>query len=527
MDISKKNTHIILVTMLILSFCINITTFKNGHNWENSDFIGYISQARSLVDGTVDDLVFHDKFIVENSTKETGTIIGPWGFPIILSPFYYIFGPNIYVMKAVVNLFFVLSLFIVFLLFHERLKNIDHLLLIAIFVFNPWFFTFKENVLSDIPFLFFSLLTLFLIKRIIIVKKIFINKIFSFFIIGILIFISCNIRTVGLILLPTLMLVQYFEHRSSMRGNISVFLNKYNYVPYITFIIFFLVNMLIFPGTDATSLYFDKFSNVSVEGLIFDIKYYTVLPSRFFPFLFLKMHGYGFEYNKFSLLIYAVMLLFVLLGIIKNFKKDYIYVIYMLITIPVIMFFSSRQGFRLLIPSFPIFLYFLLKGFSTVSLSMEIFNNQKPLRIGIVYIFCISLIVISLVYVTINSYKNIMFNREGIIEGPYSEESVGLFNYIKANSNKSDAIIFHEPRSMYLFADRKSFALNKGTFKFDQLLNSRADYLAYNKSLNPYDVTTQQLRKYFDCAFENETFILCSLRNDSNKSGSEKGWNAH
>ena len=160
LNLNNKTTYAILLLLLSLVFVVNIATFKNGHNWENSDFVAYISLARSLVDGTVDELVSHDKFIAANSPKEIGTIAAPWGYPIILSPFYYVFGPNIYVMKVVTNLFFVLSLLVVFLLFQERLKNLDNLLLIAILACNHWFFDFKDNILSDIPFLFFSLFSL-------------------------------------------------------------------------------------------------------------------------------------------------------------------------------------------------------------------------------------------------------------------------------------------------------------------------------------------------------------------------------
>jgi hypothetical protein len=512
MDLSKKKSYIFLLIILTLSFIVNITTFRNGHNWENSDFIGYISQAKSLVDGNVDDIISHDKFMRENSTKETGYLMGPWGFPIILSPFYYVVGPNIYVMKVVTNLFFVLSLLIIFLLFQDRLDNIDNLLLVTILAFSTFFFDFKESVLTDIPFLFFSLFTLFLIKRFIILNKLWNNKLISFALLGILFFISYNMRSVGLILLPTLMLVQYFENRYSLTGKESVFLNKFNYIPYIVFTVFYVVSLLIFPNSNITSTYFNNLSHISVSRLIFDLKYYTFLPSRFFPFLFLNMHGYGFEYNKFSLVIYTIMLLFVSLGIIKSFKKDYMFLSYILITMPVIIFFSGRQGFRLLIPIFPFFLFFLFKGLSSVSLSFNGFNNCKPLKICVIYIFSAGLIMISLAYISITSYKNIMLNRTGVIEGPYSADSVGLFNYIKANTDKSDAVIFHEPRSMFLFADRKSFALNKNYFKFDQLLNSRAGYLACEKKENPYKLTPEDLRKSFDCPYENDAFILCALK---------------
>jgi len=136
---------------------------------------------------------------------------------------------------------------------------------------------------------------------------------------------------------------------------------------------------------------------------------------------------------------------------------------------------------------------------------------------GFVYIFCAGLIAISLAYVSINSYKNIMFNRTGQIQGPYSEDSIAMFNYIKTHTDKNDAIIFHEPRSMFLFGDRKSFALNKGSFKIDQLFNTRAGYLVSEKKENPYKLSPEALRASFDCPYENDTYILCSLTNNSNQ----------
>ncbi len=95
MELTNKNTYTILFILLTLAFIVNISTLKGGHNWENSDFVGYISQTKSLVEGSVDELLSHDKFMIENSTKDTGTLSSPWGFPILLSPVYYMFGADI------------------------------------------------------------------------------------------------------------------------------------------------------------------------------------------------------------------------------------------------------------------------------------------------------------------------------------------------------------------------------------------------------------------------------------------------
>lgn len=514
MHLNKKATCVLLSLILFIGLLINITTVTNGHNWENSDFAGYIMCARSIVDGTVKELFSMDRFLIENSNKDVGTIIGPWGFPVLLSPVYYFFGLDIYAMKVYVSLFFLLSLWIIFLIFQDRLSYTENLLLVASLAFNPWFFDFKENILSDIPFLFFSLLSLFLIKRFIILNKIWINKLFSFSLIGILIFISYNIRTVGLILLPILLSVQYIENRSSTTNNASILSDKSNYIPYLIFIIFSVVMFMTLPGGETTSIYVSNLSKLNFSRMIFDIKYYTVLPSRFFPFLFLNMHGYGFEYNKFSLVIYAVMLLFVFLGMVKNLKNDYMFFLYILLTLPVILLFSSRQGFRLLIPVFPFFLYFLYKGLSALTLSLELVDDYNHLKIRAVSLFGFGLVLVSLFYIAHPSFKNFIPDKTETSGTSFSNDSVELFEFIKTNTDKTDSIIFFNPKVMSLFTNRRSFDLSAYTFKFEQLFTTPAKYIAYDKKDNAFKLTVQDLRNNFECPFENETFLLCSLSNN-------------
>lgn len=515
MNLSKKKAFIVLLIISIVIFTVNVISFLNGHNWENADFAAYINCAKSIVDGTVTDLVSTDKFMIENSNIDTGTIIGPWGFPLLLSPVYYFWGLNIYAMKVFVNLFFILSLWIVFLLFQDRLDNTQNLLLAACIALNTWFFDFKENVLSDFPFLFFSLFTLYLIRQFVILKKTWTNTAISFSLIGLFIYISYSIRSIGLVLLPTLLVVQFIEHRRSRENSEILSLpQKFNFIPYAVFCIFIALTIFILPESGTFS-YFKRLSTLNAEGILFDIKYYSLLPSRFFPFLYLNMTRAYFDYNKFSAVIYALMILVVLFGMVRNIKKDYMYIVYTLFSMFLFLTFSSRQGSRLLIPLFPFFLYFLFKGLAKISFSFELFKNAAPLKISALYLFCAGLIVISLVKIPYKTYQNINFNKTNVIEGPYSADTLELFDYIKGNTNRDDAIIFYKPRSMSLYTGRKSLVLNRWHFKFEQLFDSRAQYIAYDKKNNSLKLSAGNLRDRFMCTFENNSYIFCSLRNNT------------
>jgi hypothetical protein len=511
----NKTTFITLFLIISVLFLLNVLTFKKGHNWYNTDFAAYVHQSKSIVEGKLDSLYSMDQYRYEKSTRATGSLMAPWGFPLLLSPVYYFFGLNIFAMKVYINLFFVLSLWIMFLLFQDRLHDLENLFLVSIMGFSTWFFEFKENVLSDFPFLFFSLASLLLIKRFIIQNKIWINKFVSYSLIGLLIFISYSIRSVGLVLLPTLFIVQFSEARSSSNKFICFPTGKVNFIPYIIFLIFTAALSLILPGGVNTA-YFDILSSWNIDKFLFEIKYYTFLPPRFFHFLNIRMNASSFVYSDLSLIIYFIMLIFVMIGMIRGMKKDYIYLVYVLISMLVIITFSEIQDFRLLIPIFPFFLYFLFLGLSAISLSYTIPGKRTGFRLTVSSAIGLGLVLLSLFYFSKAVAHDITNVKTAEIEGPFSADSLGMFEYIKINTGKNDVIISYKPRIMSLFTDRKSFSLRRD-FTMEQLLSSDAEYFSHSKKAMVHNVTIKNLKDNFNCVFENDSFILCALKHNSIK----------
>jgi hypothetical protein len=154
---NQKICYAILLAVILSVFLFNSISFQEGHNW-GGDFPQYLAQAKSLNDGTLDRLMENSTFRYEKSDSVLlSPKLYPWGFPILLAPIYHVFGFNIFAMKLFVNLFFLFSVAIVYLLFKDKISNIQNILIAAIIAFNPYFFNFKEHILSDIPFMFFSL----------------------------------------------------------------------------------------------------------------------------------------------------------------------------------------------------------------------------------------------------------------------------------------------------------------------------------------------------------------------------------
>jgi hypothetical protein len=517
MDLNNKKTYLTLFSIIFLVFAINMISFKNGHNW-GDDFAEYIGLAKNIVDGTVDKFMSLHRYRIEHATLYVYSNDIYWGISFLLSPLFYFFGLDINVMKDIhvikiyLFLFFPLSLFIVFLLFRDKLNNFQNLLLVAIIGFNPYFFDFKDSLDTDIPYFFFSLFSLFLIKRFIFLKKIWVNKYISYLFIGFVIFLSYFMRPIGIILLPTLLCAQFFQSRSSSKSVKDFIVSEtYKFIPYVIFSIFMLASNWFLPG-DVITGHGRMILGNSISTIFLNIKYYLCGFAIYLPYFSVTYNVFGFGYDKIHLILYTVILSMTALGMIHKIKDDYVYILYMLFNIIVLIIFPGRDK-RLLMPLFPFFIYFLLAGFSKISLSFALSRKYNFEKVNAAHIFAVGLILTSFLYISHETYKTIIFNRTEVIDGPYTPDSIELFNYIKENTKKDDAIIFHKPRALSLYTGRKSFAISHFDFTPDKAYNSDAKYIVISKTkYTDFDIRYEDFQGGLACEFENKSFLLCDLK---------------
>jgi hypothetical protein len=510
MDINKKNSYAFLILLIIFVFILNTISFLNGHSW-GGDFAEYVGLAKSIVDGNIDEFISLYKYRVEHSTLWVYTTDLYWGISFLLSPVYYFFGLDIHAMKIYINIFFLVSLMMIFLIFKDKLDNIKNLLLVAIIAFNPFFFDFKDDIGTDLPYLFFSLLSLFLIQRFVFLNKIWINNYISYFLIGLVMFLSYFIRPVGILLLPTLLSAQYFQGRSLSKSFKNVISSeKYVFVPYVTFFIFMFTSNSFLSG-DVIAGHGGLILQNDFSKIIINIKYYLAGPAIYFPYFTIACHVLGCGYDKIHLILYSLILALAVLGMIHNWKNDYFYIIYILFNILLLIIFPARDK-RLLMPIFPFLLYFIFAGFSKISLSFALSRKYNFENINAVYIFAIGIMLVSLADISHATYKNILFNRTEVVDGPYTAESIEMFNWITENTKEDDAIIFFKPRVMSLYTGRKSFVMNRENFTPDMAFNTEAKYVVINKNKYiDYDLTFQDFQGTLDCEFENRAFFICDL----------------
>ena len=151
--------RVAIVLLIALLGVFYFATLRPGHVW-GDDFAMYILQARNIASG--------------HWTAPTGYIYNPQValspaeypplFPLMLSPLYRIWGLNLTPMKVEVILFFLAGLYLMFE-FHSRHLPFPYAAGIVLALgLSPYFWQIKEDVMSDLPFFFFTFLTLCVIS---------------------------------------------------------------------------------------------------------------------------------------------------------------------------------------------------------------------------------------------------------------------------------------------------------------------------------------------------------------------------
>jgi 4-amino-4-deoxy-L-arabinose transferase-like glycosyltransferase len=496
---TQKTTKILLLLIIALSLFLNLISLKSGHNW-GDDFSMYIAQSKSIVENSVDNLIEQQIFLEKYSSELHGPFLYPWGFPVLLSPVYKIFGFNIIAMKIYVFLFFLGSLFILFFIFVDGLNERYRLLIVSLFALNPVFFYFKENVLSDVPFLFLTLLGMLLIKLFIIEKRFFINESISFFLLGFVVFYAYFTRPQGVVLFPILLICHFKEYMDLLNNKQRKFLRKeyIQLVPYLTVALCLALNKHLFYEN------FYYFVNVFlsqniVETVKYNIVFYTVLPSEFFG-----------SKTVFKLL-YAVTVPFAIYGFIADFKKDYPFALFVIFNLSILLIFPyTTQGIRYIFFILPFYVYYFFKGFVEFkSISFKI--PYKNAYVSLIYILIVTLM-ISYLLRDVNYVKKVYNDNYYTVEGPYSKGASEMINFIINSTKQNDKIVFFKPRALRLYTNRNT-AVN---YNIDEIVKYKLKYVVTYK----YDVENDYRIKFvhdisesnlFRKIFDNDEYLVYEL----------------
>lgn len=445
----------VVIFMAVFTLFINQ---KNTHDW-GGDFGMYLQQAENIAKGQA---ISKTYYLFNPDYAVLGPRHYPPGFPLLLSPLFISGNPGIHQILFFMGVFLALYGFASFLFFRNKTSGLVAAGLAFVLLFNHWLLQIKTQILADLPFALFFVLTMFFLQQ---RKRFLIPAILtaSFAIL---------IKSAGWIL-PVALLIETVL--SSLKKRKFPWGNEKENLIIITLVtaIVLVINKLILQIPAGTSLYASHFSINNLWGNINTSAEYLMKVTAQF------MNPYNEGFTAVAFILKTLFVALILLGMFRRIPNriqtfDMITFSYLLL---LLIYPYHAAGIRFLLPILPVLLYYAVEGMRMLSL------EAKTKKIAGIVAFS----VIALLYA---GPVIRMEQREGHVkDGPYTNKSQELFSYIENNTLPGDVFAFSKPRVLGYFTKRYSFAPNpkSGPDKVANLIseNKTAYILIYEKLPHP------------------------------------------
>jgi hypothetical protein len=414
--LSKKSNFIFIVILIVGTFYV--MTIRDGHVW-GGDFSMYIHHAKNIVEG----IDYEDIGFIYNPSYWIAPKTYPPVFPLLLSPIYKYFGLDLTAMKIEIILIFLCFLYVMFILFRNKLPLQCLVIMIALIGFNPFFWDFKDQIVSDVPFLFFLYLSLLYIDKMHQSGNLHAPKLLNIFFASILIYLSYGTRSFGILLIPSLFIYDVIKFK---RPTMFTMMVSLIFIPLMV-----LQNIYV----HGDSIFLSQFTT-DYKILTHNLFLCGILPSALWD------NGYS---KSLRLILFVIVSVPAIAGYLRRVRSNItILEIFPLLYLPLVVAITLlfTQGLRYLIPIIPLYIFYFFAGFEKINFSQKI---KKP-------VFIIILIAIIVSYA--GRYSAIDFGP--IREGVGKKETLELFDFIKQNTKKEDIFIFEKPRVLTFFTGRSA-----------------------------------------------------------------------
>ena len=492
---------------------VALSSLDDIHDW-GDDWAHYAGQARGLAEGTLQQELELSRFRNTYSTEPFGPTVAPWGFPLVLAPFYALSDGDLSSLKIPSCVFYALFLVTIFLLFEDRIDDVSRLLLVAVFALNPILFHFQNQVLSDIPFLFYSTSSLLLIDRCILHRRFFFQPIIDLTLLGTMISLACLTRTVGVLLLVTAGAVQVIHWISERPSSLvqHVLDRRSEVLVYGVALLGLVLAAALLPSAEVGAsaqfayLHEESFGEI-VTRLADRIWTYALLPSEFFYSEAVPPPV------RTGLAVFT--LAFAMVGAARRFKRDAAFLVYCVLTFGVLILTDFFDELRYLFPLLPFLLYFAVVGLTLPAQTAagSFWKSWRAWPIGRLFA--------GAVVALFAAHLAMVFDRpprEPKPYEPFGENGRAMLSYIVNETDEDAVVIFFKPRAMTYLTGRRSIVVSR----FDQVFDGRADYIVLLKQrigdqLPARAPFWRERREDYETPFWNRSFLILDLRPGSPK----------
>ncbi|HET9386330.1 MAG TPA: hypothetical protein VFO67_14375 [Gemmatimonadales bacterium] len=407
-----------LCALLIGMF--HLATIREGHDW-GDDFSMYIRHAQNIVRG---EPYAETGYIYNPQNPDIGPRLYPPGFPVLLAPLVAISGLDLRPMKVLVLAFFVGSLLVMIALFRNVLSSSEMAVLVLIVGLNPVLWELKGHILSDIPFLFFVLLSLGLFTKADASDASASRRMTLAVLSGVAAYAAYATRSLAVMLIPCFVAHDVSRYRK-LGTNAALAAAVVVVLAGIQHLVWF---------HDVS--YFDQISSpVTVVR--------QNVPAYLRALSDLWENGYSGDVRRMAFLASVALAAF---GYVSSLRAGLsVFHLFPPLYLTPVMMWPSYQGLRLLIPVVPFYFCCSLLGARRIDAGVE---RRWKARNAVLVAF---LAVVLVSYAA--RYSTLQFGplREGIAK----EESRELFNFITAATDPDDVLVFSRPRALALMTGRK------------------------------------------------------------------------
>lgn len=418
-----------VILLLIPLFFLNI---RDSHDW-GDDFAQYILQAKNLAEGK---LQTEDAYIFNPDYPFYAPPIYPVGYPLLLAPVYGLFGSNLLAFNYFQTFLLFLFGIVLFFFLRKFMEQLPALLLMLIAVYNPWMLEFKTQIIADLPFALFVLLSVLAYLKF--KEEVnWHNAVFS----GCLTGYAMLIKPMAIALLVVFAVdsfISYFRSGSSDR----VIMRQRILLLFSAVVLYVVVARVLIPSSVETTAHFHN-----LYGTPEKLNKRFNINAGYYIGQFQDLFSYTNPDWDFSIsVVKAFALTLLLLGLFGKIFNcfDLTEILMMLFLLPVLFFPNTTQGFRYLLPVLPLMLLYIYYGFESVRVGKL---NRKAVFI-IACLFCLF------------QYKTTiekMWKQERYTTyGPQEIVAQQAFDYISNNTERDAVVAFIKPRALSLYAHRKT-----------------------------------------------------------------------
>ena len=414
------------VVMAIIAVAY-LTCLSPGHVFVNDDFAAYVMHAANLAEGRPYASI---NYIPNPQALWLAPSTGyPPVYPLILAPVYRVFGLNLRALKVVTVLCFVLFLAIFEALIRPMLSPAMCVCALSVLAFNPIFWNQREYILSEFPYLMFSFAALLVVQNT--YKTLTSDKlrIGAAVALSILLYCSYGTRTIGIALLPALILADLAKFNRPSRFLISVlgmtfalilaqgifiasptgYLRAFHFSPLVV--------------SQNTVYYAKTLSYVWQNGVNKKIQI-------IFALLFTALAGFSFAGNLWR----------------ERSVREFYLVGYLAILIA----WNAEIGLRGLLPILPLYFVYGLEEFGRIIRPLS--SRTRRTAIACLLIIC------GVTYSAEFRSESRRKSDANVLDSSARE----LFSFLQDHSQPSEVIIFPKPRTLALFTNRAVASFGPG-----------------------------------------------------------------